>query len=276
MAITNYDGIINSRAGGRGDDVFCQKASVGFVTGGWHCYIKAGGFPTSAVVAAATAGGQIMTATSVGAIPFKQATAGDSKYLLTFAAGNFAGPEAGIIGLIDILWMGGSIQTNSSATQAINSPALTRSTAGTRNQLGVMYSTTIGATASTMTIWYTDAGGTATSITAVLATAGVQGRMLPAGYLSVPLPNGIKSIQSCQVQTAQGAGGVDLMIFKALDFVPGVNQYTWVERDMTAQIDGILQLDQDASNYVGCITPVVLAAGSTGRALTCMVRTCAG
>ena len=130
-------------------------------------------------------------------------------------------------------------------------------------------------TACTMTVWYTDSGDTATSVNVVLPVS-APGRMSPTGYLGVPIPNGIKSIQSCQVQTAQTAGAVDLTIFRPLDFVPTVAANNWVERDMTAQIDGIMPLDMDTSLTCGCIAAVALQGGTTNRPVTGMIRTVAG
>jgi len=275
MTISNYDGIIAARGAGKGDDVFCQKSSVAWVAGNWHSYLMVSGNQASATYAAATSGGAVLSNTMTGAIPFKAATAGDSKYLLSWGAGGIAGPEAGAFGLLDVLWAGSSFVLTNNSTQAINSPALTRSTDGRYNNLGVMIRGTLS-TANTVTIWYTDAGGTATSINVVISTAGASGRMLPSGYLGVPIPNGIKSIQSAQAQTAQTAGIIDLMIFKVLDLIPAIGQYTWVEKDLTAQIDGLCQLDIDTSNCPGYLAPVVLAAGATGRPITFMVKTCAG
>lgn len=277
MAITNYDGIIAARAAGKGDDRFFQKASVaGTVAAGafWQSYLKGGGSPPAAVYGAATAGGSIMTATSVGAIPLNPATTGDAKYLLTMAAGAVGGAEVTIVGLVDVLWAGGAFQVNSSATHAVNSPALTRSTSGKFNMLGVVTATAI-TTAATMTVWYTDSGDTATSVAVVLPVSS-PARMSPTGYLGVPIPNGIKSIQSCQIQTAQTAGAVDISIFRTLDFVPTVAANNWVERDMTAQIDGIMPLDMDTSLQCGCLAAVVLQGGTTNRPVTGMIRTVAG
>jgi hypothetical protein len=275
MAITNYDGIISARAGGGADDrMFYKAAAASPIAANWVCHIKSAGSPASAAYANATATGANLNSSDVGAMPLTAATSGGGKYLLTFAAGGIAGVELGVVGLIDVLWAGAGIQMGSSATQAVNGTPV-RSTSGVYNKLGVMVSTAL-TTACTMTVWYTDAGGTATTIDVVIATGGGQGRMLPSAQLYPNIPNGIKSIQSCQVQTAQTAGAVDLMIFKPLDFIPAVTSYTWVERDMTAQIDGIMALDLDSSNVPGCLVPVVLYSGTTGRAVTGMIRTVRG
>ena len=276
MAITNYDGIIASRAGGKADDQYYTKTgAIGGVTLNWYSFIKAAGAPASAVYGNATAAGTLMTATMAGSIPLLPTTGSDKKYLLTFA-GMIPGNEINVLGLVDVLWAGAGIQCNSSSTCAVNSGALTRSTSGRFNQLGVMVSTAIGATATTATIWYTDAGDNATNITVVIASAGSQGRFLPAGQLGVPLPNGIKSIQSAQIQTAQGAGAIDLMIFKPLAFIPTIAASIWVERDMTAQIDGILELGIDSSSNPGCLALVAFTQGTTARGCSGMIRTCAG
>jgi hypothetical protein len=277
MAITNYDSIIASRGAGKDDDVFFFKSAQAgaTVTANWYNFIKTAGSPSSAVTyAAASAAGSLMTSTMAGGIPLR-ATTGDDKYLLTFAGGVVGGAEIGVLGLIDVLWAGAGIQIGSSATIAINSSAITRSTQWNKHCLGVMISTAL-TTASTMTIWYTDAGGTATLVNLPLPIAGSAGNMRPAGQLAVTLPNGIQSIQSAQVQTAQTAGAVDLFIFKPLVFIPTVALNTWVERDMTAQIDGILKLDDDAAFTPGFLCVVALTNGTTARGIIGQIRTCAG
>lgn len=276
MAITNYDGIISARTGGGADDrMFYKAAAASPVAANWVCFVKAAGNPSSAAYAAATSGGANLNSSDPGAIQLTAASAATAgKYLLTFAAGGIAGVEIGVVGLLDVLWAGAGIQMGSSATQAINATPV-RSTSGVYNKLGVMVSTAL-TTACTVTVWYTDSGGTATSVDVVISTGGGQGRMLPAAQLYPNIPNGIKSIQSCQVQTAQTVGAVDLMIFKPLDFIPAVTSYTWVERDMTAQIDGIMALDTDSSGVPGCVVLAAMHSGTTGRAITGMIRTVRG
>lgn len=274
MAITNYDGIIAARGAGKGDDRFCVKSSNAWTAGVWYIHTMVGGNMGSATYIAASVGGAVMSDTMAGATPMSSATAGDSKYLLSWGAGAVAGPEAGAFALIDLLWAGSSFVLTASGTIAINSPTLSRSSLGVNNQLGVMIRTAV-TTANTMTILYTDAGGTATSVN-VTIPVGTSGRMSPTGYLAVPIPNGIRSIQSANAQSAQTAGVVDLMIFKVLDVIPAIGQYTWVEKDMTAQIDGLVKLDLDSSYNPGFLTPVVLGAGTTGRPFCYMVKTCAG
>lgn len=277
MAITNYDGIIASRGSGKGEDQWFQKTgTVGGVTQNWYSFIKAGGIPSSVSgYSAATAAGTKMTSTMSGAISL-QNTTGDDKYLLTFGAMVIGGVEQVVYGLVDVLWAGGSIQTNSSSTQTVGSATTLRSTNWRSHRLMVMASTIVGATAATMTIWYTDAGDTATTVDVVLATAGAQGRLMPAGQLFVNIPNGIKSINSVQVQTAQGAGGYDLFICKPITFQPTVAINTWVERDLSVNIDGIYKLDKDSSFAPSFLSVVAFTQGTTARGMNGFIRTCAG
>lgn len=276
MAITNYDGIIASRGAGKGEDIFCIKGAAGGVTGNWFAYMKASGFPSSVVHTAATSGGKLMTSTDICATPLSPTT-GDSKYLLAFGGGVVGGIEVAALCVADVLWAGGSIQVGSSSTQTINSIALNRCTDGVGVMIGVNVATAL-TTASTMTIWYTDSDDNATLTNVVLSTAGIA-RMLPSGYLFTPLvagDRGVKSIQSVQVQTAQTAGAVDIMLFKPITIIPTVAMNSWVEKDMTAQIDGLYQLAQDSSNYTACLQVFGFTNGSTARAVQYQVRTCAG
>jgi hypothetical protein len=96
------------------------------------------------------------------------------------------------------------------------------------------------------------------------------------GMLCINIPKGIKSIQSAQAQTAQTAGVVDLLIFKVYDVIPGISQYTWVEKDMTAQIDGLKIMDLDSSNNPGFFAVFAFAGGTTGRQFSYQVKTVAG
>jgi hypothetical protein len=275
MTITNYDGIIASRSAGKGDDIYFQKTgTVGGVTATWYTYMKAAGMPGAATYANASAAGSMQTATMTGSIPLGNATAGDSKYLLTFAGCIPTGAEISVLGLVDVLWAGAGIQVNSSATVTVNSPSTLRSTAWRNHRLGVFCATAI-TTASTMTVWYTDAGGTATSIDVVLGVVAAN-RMLPIGNQFVSLPNGIQTIQSVQVQTAQTNGAVDIFICKPLVYIPTIALNTWVERDVTAQIDGIVKLDLDSSYAPGFMCLVALTNGTTARGCVGMIRTCAG
>jgi hypothetical protein len=278
MAITNYDGIIQSRAAGKADDPLIQKlGTVAGSLGAWYNYIKYPGTPTSVVdFSNASAAGSRLTATNAGAIKLRPATSGDSKYLLTVGVGGLSAAEMGAIGVIEVLWAGGQIQTASSSTVTVNSATVLNSTMWRDHKIGVSISTVL-TTATTMTIWFEDAGGTATSIDVVLATAGGQGRMMPNLRMDVGTPNGVQKITSVQVQTAQTAGAVDIFIFKPLAIVPTIAANTWVERDMTAQIDGIVKLDIDTTSGEGPFLALVgLNAGTTVRGPMVQLRTCAG
>jgi hypothetical protein len=278
MAITNYDGIILSRAAGKADDPLIQKlGTVVGVAGNWYSYMKFPGTPTSVVAYGnASAGGSRLTATDAGAIPVKAATSGDSKYLLTVGVGSLSAAEMGAIGLVEVLWAGGQVQMGSSSTVTVNNTTVLNSTAWKTHEIGVMISTIL-TTASTMVINYVDGGGTATSINCVIATAGGQGRLMPNLRMGVGCPNGVKQITSVQCQTAQTAGAVDLFIFKPLAIVPTIAANAWVERDMTAQIDGILKLDIDTTSGEGPFLSIVgLNSGSTVRGPMVQLRMCAG
>lgn len=276
MAITNYDGIIAARGAGKGDDFFIKKTSIAWRIGDWHSYVMSSGNQASATYAAASAGGSLMSDTMVGAIRFKGCSGGDSKYLLSWGVGAVDGSEAGGFGLIDILWAGSSFVLSDNTTIAINSQNLTRSTDGKFNHLGIMKRTALTQEA-TVTVFYTDAGDVATSVDVIISTLGASGQLLPIRNIFVPINNGIKNVQSIQSHSViLGGGSLDFFIFKLLDVIPAMGPYGWTEKDMTAQIDGIVKLDIDSSNNPGFITPIALGMGTTGRAFHYMVKTCAG
>jgi hypothetical protein len=277
MAITNYDGIISSRSASADDPFFYKTGTVGGVTANWYSFIKSAGSPTSATTyAAATAGGSLMYATCVGAIPLQAPGNGQTKYLLTFGGMIPTGPEISALALVDVLWAGGGCQS-SEATGArnVNSPALTRSTNGLGNTLGVMVATALGTTVSTFTINYTDGDDATQHIDITLTTAAAANRMLPIGNLVAgATPRGVKSIQSINNQATVGAGAVDVFIMRVLTVIPTIGANVWVERDMTAQIDGILPIGTTVSNPF--LTVAAFTNGTTARGMQGMLRTAAG
>jgi hypothetical protein len=279
MAITNFDGIINARANGGAEDVvFGKTAAVGGVSGQWYSYMKTAGFPTVIAPANATAAGTIMTSTMAGAIPISTITTSVKKYLLTFGAA-VSNANMSALMLADVLWAGANITSTTTAAQTINSTPLTRSTDGVGVQLMCVVSSALGATPSSFNIQYTASDDSTGNIDIRLTTAAAVNRVMPAGNVPfVPIPKaGVKSIAQCNVKVTMGSSGtLDLYLVKPLCIVPTIGANTFVERDTTSQIDGIVEIVTDSAGVPGCLGVFGLTSGTGTATLMGFIRTCKG
>jgi len=280
MTITNYDGIIAARGAGNVDDRFFGKnAAYGGVAGVWYSALRVAGYPGSLTYTDATSAGIIPTATNSGAIPLSSVASTSKKYLLT-AGFTVSTAALAAVMLVDVLWAGANVMGNVGGAQVINSAALTRSTNGIGCELLVVVSSAIGATAQNLQINYTGNDDATHNVTIAMTTAAAVNRVMPAGIVPfVPLNagvKGVKSIQSAAFSSTNAAGSVDIHIVKVLTIVPTVAAYTYVERDTTSQIDGIVEINVDSAGMPGCIGQLSLHSG-TGTSMSAgFIRTCQG
>ncbi|MBI3679057.1 MAG: hypothetical protein HY235_01405 [Acidobacteria bacterium] len=280
-AITSYDGIISARGSGNAEDeVFVKTTATGGVSGVWYSILRSAGLPAS-ISPGAIPGGSVMNRASTGAAPLLNPATG-SKYLLTFGVSVPSVTGFSAILLADILVAAANISANTISAQTVNTAALTRYTPGAGVMMILAVSTALGATASNVTISYTNssgASGRSTGAIAMTASAGV-GRLQPgAGGFLIPLQSGDVGVQSVQTATfsaAMGAGVLDLYLFKPLVLIPTVAANTFIERDSTVQIDGLTELVVGTDSQAGCLGCFALTGGATTTTLTGFLRTCNG
>ena len=279
---TGYDGIINARAAGKGEDVIVAKSSLVSVANLWSSLAGVGGIP-AAMTYSAIPGGAVMIGSNQGSwsIPLTNPLTTDRKYLLTFGYGSTV--QINWLILADLLVAASGINANIATSQTVNTVAQTRQYGGTLGA-GVMMTfevtTALGATASNITATYTNQAGTASRSTGAIAmsTSAIVGRTQPAA-LGMPITQmaagdfGVRSLESVILSAAMGAGVLVAQLYYPLMFIPGVTANAYIERDSTVQIDGITELKIDASNVLGCLTAFVLPSTTNTGVLNGFMRT---
>jgi hypothetical protein len=281
MAITTYDGIIASRAAGKADDPLWSKTATWTGAAGiWYSMHNMASGTVVAMVAASVNQGAVMDATNVGAIPLQSTTGTDSKYLLTVGINSTLASVAAVM-IVDVLWEGTDLFASSATLQTIASDPLTRYTSGVGNYIVMVPSVNIAGSYGPATLTYIDSNNALQSITRTLA-ARVIGRCdnsdtvggLP--WLAPTLSTGVKSIVTFQNGLSTTTGRWHIMIVHPLLVIPTIAAYTYVERDSTIQIDGILNLPV-ASYIPGCLTVFCFCdAAAATPTLFGTLRTCSG
>lgn len=284
-AITNYDGIINGRANGKGQDVTMYSGSQTSVGLQWHSVIRSGTkFPGGTFAPANIPGGTATNRATTGSlsIGLDNPTGTDLKYLIT--VGYTSSSTINMIMLADILVAAANINANSATSQTVDTTALTRytGTASAGNLLTFEVTTALGATASNLTVTYTNSAGTNTRSTGAQAmtTSAIAGRLQPTQlgpYIELQDGDfGVRSVESLIFSSAMGAGVLNLYIYRPLHFLPGVGGNVYVERDSTVQIDGLTELVEGSDSQLGCLTFFALPNGTTTGNITAFLRTVAG
>lgn len=283
MVLTNYDDIIAARAGGKANDVAYAKTAVhGGVSGAWYSSFRIAGLPPS-IAPTNIPGGSVMNRASTGAIALINPTNPDKKYLLTHGVTVPSVSGFSVILLLDLLVAAANISANSTSAQTVNTNALTRYTDGNGVMMILVVTTALGATASNVTITYTNQDGTTGRSTGAIAmtASAAANRLQPISGVAYFIPlqagdTGVRSVQTIQFSAAMGAGVLDLYLFKPLMLIPTIAANTFVERDSSVQIDGLTELVYGSDNQVGCLGNFVLAGGTTTTTLLGLLRTCSG
>lgn len=295
-AITTYDGIISARAGGKAEDWATSKASHTTAANTWHSPMGQVGLPGAVTYPATTA--------PTDAIP-DRSTAGyfgliggntsgtDKKYLLTF--GWSSGTALNMILLHDVLTHSGAFRWTVLTAETIAVPkTITRQYTTTlgAGALITFIATTAVTTASggTWTVAYNDqaAGASTVVLTITAGETAIANRLFPApgagaapvgmGHY-IPLAAGDYGVQSLNGTTYSvntGVGGpLTGIVYQPLCWVPGLPADTYVERDSTAQIDGLTELIQ-VSNVWGALGVFFIANATSSGIQRYFFRTAAG
>lgn len=284
-AITNYDGIINGRANGKGEDVMMYASSQTSVASAWHSIIRSGTkFPANTFAPANIPGGTATNRATTGSLSvgLSNPTGTDVKYLIT--VGFTSTSTLNMLMLADILVAAANINSNSNTSQTVDTTALTRytGTGAAGNLLTFEVTTALGATASNLTVTYTNESGTNTRSTGAQAmtTSAITGRLQPTTLGPwTPLQTGdygVRSVESVIFSAAMGAGVLNLYIYRPLHFLPGIGSNLYVERDSTVQIDGLTELVKGTDSELGFLTFFVLPNGTSTGNFTAFLRTVAG
>ena len=221
--ISNYDQIINALASGSFLKYFFHKdaqtqdiisAAPMF---GW----RATGIPDVGSVPA-TGSGTVPTSATTGAFVIQNPAAGKQRYLTNVAGMGSDNLLQCQVTLIDVLWFNSGLSGTLTSSQTINSTALTRYTTGKGNYIAAICWTATGATASNITVSYTNENGTSgrTTVSTGFFTGHFSygsGAPVADQVQILPLQDGDYGVQSIQSATLSAstltAGDWGLMIY---------------------------------------------------------------
>lgn len=216
MPITTFDKAVEGLTAGESRAFLCQ-AFTAEGAGTWHSMQKVPGYPYTAT-SPATGVGAIPTDATEGSFPFTNAAGAANNYLGYLAASS---ATACTLILYDRLWHNSGLSGSIATSQTINSTALTRYTTGEGVEIWGEIYTPIGATAATLTVTYTDQGGTGSNSATYAhpANAEATGQTFP--FTMAVGDYGCRSIQSAQWSISTGTtGDFGLVLVKRLLTVP--------------------------------------------------------
>jgi hypothetical protein len=267
-AITDLSDLINRQSGGNNgtpENIFFHKvprvagvAVTAPVSGRGASMWTYDGMPASGIVPTI---GIIPDRVTTGAIPFTPPGGGREKHLI---GASIAPSAAGVYLLYDRLFHEGGLSGSSTAIQTIQgspaTPALTRNTSGSGNIAFYEIYTQIGTTSTTLTMTYTNQGGTGSRASTI--NIGATGFREVTRMQRIPLAagdSGIQSIQQVQLSATTGTtGSFGITIAQPLAWIPVNAAGTMGWRDYTTGLPGIPTIDPDA-----CLSLMYIAQSST-------------
>jgi hypothetical protein len=271
-AITDLSDLIHRQSGGSNgspENIFFHKvprvAGVATTapTAGRGCSLWTyDGMPAGGAVPTS---GVIPDKTTQGAIPFTAPGGSRDKHLI---GASITPLTAGVYLLYDRLFHIGGLSGISTAAQTVQgspaSPALTRNTGGAGNIAFYEIYTIIGTTSTTLTMTYTNQGGTGSRTSTI--NIGATGRREVTAMQRIPLAagdSGIQSIQSVQLTATTGtAGNFGITIAQPLAWIPVGAAGTMGWRDYTTGLPGIPVINPDA-----CLSLMFIPASATAPEL---------
>lgn len=271
-AITDLSDLINRQTGGNSglpENIFFHKvprvagvAATAPIAGRGCSLWEYDGMPAKGAVPTTAA---IPDRTTQGAIPFTAPTGGRDKHLI----GTSITPlTAGVYLLYDRLFHIGGLSAASTASQPIQgspaTPALTRNTGGAGNIAFYEIYTVIGTTSTTLTMTYTNQGGTGSRTSTI--NIGATNFREVTRMQRIPLAAGdfgIQSIQSIQLTASTtAAGNFGITIAQPLAWIPVGTLGTMGWRDYTTGLPGIPTINPNA-----CLSLMYIPASATATEL---------
>jgi hypothetical protein len=217
MAITTMDGLVTALANASIQSIYLPSATN--VASGWVWlnYATTSSFGVLAIPAASTSGGTAYTQTAgTSGYPKWTAVGSTTAYI---ALSQKINTVAGVDHVYDLFWACSGFNGTLTTAQTVTTPVAlpTRAGTGVNTELWVYCTTALGATASNITVQYTNSSGVSgrsTVSTAMIAS-------MPAFRMfMVPLQagdTGVQSIQSITLSVSTGtAGSFGVLIAKKL------------------------------------------------------------
>ena len=267
-AITDLSDLINLQTGGNSgspENIFFHKvprvagvAATAPIAGRGCSLWTYDGMPAGGAVPTSAA---IPDRTTTGAIPFTAPGGSREKHLI---GASITPLTAGVYLLYDRLLHIGGLSGTSTGSQTVQgspaSPALTRNTGGAGNMAWYEIYTIIGTTGTTLTMTYTNQGGTGSRTSTI--NIGATGFREVTRAQRIPLAagdTGIQSIQSVQLTGTTGTvGNFGITIAQPLAWIPVGAAGTSGWRDYSTGLPGIPVIDPNA-----CLSLMFIPAAAT-------------
>jgi hypothetical protein len=213
VAFADFDAYVDALKLNRAADfqTTAATAAVGRSTAMWRYMLPAPAAPTTSVALDKTSDN------SIGPIP--GATSG--KLQILGARFNTSGQAGATVVPIDLLNVSGGLNGTITTEQTTNLPtaALTRHTGGDGVFIGIIIYTTVGTTATTISVRYTNQAGTGSRASTVTAF-GATGFREVGRLIQIPLEagdTGVRSVEGVTLTATTGtAGNFGVCLFKPL------------------------------------------------------------
>ena len=258
MALTDYDEYVAAMRLNRAADFQTSPAITGSSAArpnaGWRFTLPAAAIPTTSVAVDKTSDN------AIGPIP----DAGSGKLQILGGRFNTSGSAGATVTAVDLLNVSGGLSGIVTTEQTTNLPtaALTRYTTGEGVMIGLVFYSTPGTTATTVTVRYTNQAGTANQVSTATAFGGTGfrevGRIIP-----IPLANGdtgVRSVEGVTVTATTGtAGNFGVCLFRPLMMFVLESTTGTMPLDAVSSggmIGSMAELDDDACLTFLASTPV--------------------
>lgn len=199
--------------------VLGSKTGIAVVSNRWYSSWTTAAHPAAVPTTAAAC----VKGDSIWSSSFTDAVSGDSRIIGVNTPGFRL---TGMAWIVDRLSHTGGLSGTTTGAQTTNLPtaALTRHTSGEGVWIALEIYTTIGTTARTVTVSYTNQAGTSGRTTVISRIGGVNFNVQPR-FLILPLQagdTGARSVQSVTLSDSTGtAGNFGVTLFKPLLLLPG-------------------------------------------------------
>jgi hypothetical protein len=286
MAFIGIDDIVQSMAAGQRNSIpFIRTIQTGAtsVAGRWHEAFTATGTGGTGSLSGTAGVGVAYSSATTGALPQTNATVSpDTKHLMSMLALTPATTAVpGTILLTDILYVYPSCVVTGTPTTLNNGAAKpTRHNNGIGVECSAIVNGALGAATPTLTVTYTNSGGTGSRTGTVASSAnslpvgaflggGTAGQLTSPYMIRAAGDAGVRELNSYTIASGT-TGTVSLVLHRPIAEIPLVAANTAGEREFLSQLPALPPIDDDAClalfvNIGGALTASQII---TGRLVT--------
>jgi hypothetical protein len=255
MAVTTQDGLTASLTAGQRLP-FCRGSFTPRAVGAFHSLWTVTGTPGVGATPA-TGAGTIPTSATAGGHAFTDAVGAANNYLGLVTASSL---QLATLTIYDRLWSNSGINTTTTTTSFTSTP-LTRSTDGVGVECWLECYTALGAaTASTLTVSYTNSAGTAGQTGTISKPAVTPNAVEMFGPMNLAAGDqGVRAIASTTWSVTQTSGTCGLTLLRRIADIP------LRPSDQGASVLGPYDLGFPDVNDGACLSMMVLAGSASAN-----------